>query len=605
MIFIGILKSKKNWHSDFHSKDFLGFLKFLKQQKFSYKIIENLEELEKKPVFLILPSVQLLNKQEISAIYKYVASGGNLIATFNTSLQKEFQLKEIFGCSFKRKIKNLLDLQLDEKNSILKLSNYVCYDKNGKIVLRVPGLEIENNSGEIIANLLNENDKVSGSGIIFTKFKSGSCFYFSMPIGMALNNFTYTNKKEFIFTYGFPKINHFFILFFKKIRAKLEKKDNFLVFIDFIEKIFTKKIGYEYVKMETFYNSMKMRISEYVVENLLKDIAKFIFNQVQIPQINIWYWPENKRIAFAQRIDVDTLDIVDHYQELIDLCKKYKIKLSLFLNIFVLFDDKKKLAKNISILEFIKNHNHLIGTHGTSDKISHELYGTSINKISPKCIKNMLEQSKFYLKKFLNIECKIFAPPEENANEKVFEMAIKSNFKAISSGNIGCDGFPYFCLGAKKEYKLLNIPNSIADFYEEANLPLDFYQNAILKKWHTGGFSCLYFHPDYFKSHKQNIVKLWEYVNSLKMVWKTDLDEITEWWQKRDQIEFDYEIEDNTISIKTNLIKINTDFPISFAIYPKKNYKIKINGKEVENKEDLDFIDTTLVWEKSLEKNEK
>ncbi|MFH1612672.1 MAG: hypothetical protein ABIB46_02905, partial [bacterium] len=134
MIFISIFKSKKNWHSIFHRKDFLGFLKFLKQQKFSYKIIENLEDLKEKPVFFILPSVQLLNEQEIFAINNYLASGVNIISTFYSSLEKEFQLEEIIGCSFKRKIKGLCNLQLDKNSSILKLSNYACYDKNGKVV---------------------------------------------------------------------------------------------------------------------------------------------------------------------------------------------------------------------------------------------------------------------------------------------------------------------------------------------------------------------------------------------------------------------------------------------------------------------------------------
>ncbi|MFH1612680.1 MAG: DUF2334 domain-containing protein, partial [bacterium] len=317
----------------------------------------------------------------------------------------------------------------------------------------------------------------------------------------------------------------------------------------------------------------------------------------QIPQINIWYWPENKRIAFAQRIDVDTLDILNHYQELIDFCEKYKIKMSLFLNIFVLFYDKKKLDKIIPMLKFIKKHDHLIGIHGVTKELSHELWGCSINKLSKKNIKNMLEESIQSLKKFLNIECKSFSPPEENANERVFEMSVKSKLNTISCGNIGCDGLPYFCIGSKKEYKLLNIPNSIADLYEEANLPLDFYKNAILKKWNTGGFSCLYFHPDYFENYKQNIVELWEYVDNLEMVWKANFNEITEWWKKRDKIEFNYKIEDNTIYINTN-----NNFSVSFAIYQnEKDYKIKINGKEIQNqnKEKIDFINTTLVWEKN------
>lgn len=556
MIFIGLFQSKTK--NRVGKKDFLGFYKFLRQQKFSYKILEDFNDIKKnKPSLLILPSIKSIKKEDWKILEDYVSAGGNLIASFET-----FN-KNLFGCSVSDKKMKICDLKIGDE---LKQTQTVLYDINGKLPVRIPGLIVKNQNSRELASLLDEKDQIKGAGIVLHNFNQGKIFYFAVPIGMSLNNFTYGEKREFFVK--FPKLHHRLIIFFRKLKHRIK-------FTTFIKKLITYPVGYEYTNVKTKYRTLTMKTSEFLIETLLKEIINKCFDN--IPLINIGYWPNNKKATYIQRIDVDGLEILNHYKILDELCKKYKIKLSLFCNTSVLFYDKKNFDEVNVMLKFLKEHNHQIGTHGVTQKISHSLWETSINKLNKKDIENMFKESISYLNQILaNEKYFDFATPYENANEKVFEVCEKLGIKSISSGNIGCDGLPYFCIGSKKEYNLLHIPNSVADLYEDHKLPLDFFKEMIANKIKNNSLICLYFHPDYFEKHKDDINNLWQLVSS-DDIWRPTFEELREWWYKRDKISFEYSFINNIIFIT---IQNNNDTPISFTLnLSKKSIIIDIEKK--------------------------
>ncbi len=166
-------------------EEFLGFYDMLFKLQILFDVIveENFKDLEKYKL-IILPNAACLSEENLNKIKEFVRKGGNLIATFETTLYDEngerlsgFGLEEVFGVKFLNKIFGPMKW------------DYLYFDGNfipsPEYGIRV---EAKNSSINFCEKLKGRYDKfppeiTSLPFLVENKYEKGKCFYFAGTFG--------------------------------------------------------------------------------------------------------------------------------------------------------------------------------------------------------------------------------------------------------------------------------------------------------------------------------------------------------------------------------------------------------------------------------------
>jgi len=151
--------------------EFLGYFEVLLNSNNAFDMIgtRHLEDGSlNKYKLLVLPGAACLSKNEVKCLREYVAAGGKIIASYNTSLfdsygkeLKDFALNDVFGCSYKTRIPQN-DYLLREKYQQLRnkeleygFLQHCSFDEEvAGYALPIPLITVKNNNAKPRAKIL-------------------------------------------------------------------------------------------------------------------------------------------------------------------------------------------------------------------------------------------------------------------------------------------------------------------------------------------------------------------------------------------------------------------------------------------------------------------
>jgi len=191
-------------------KEFMGYYEGLVRAQVPFDVIdeENLKDLQKYQL-LILPNSTCLSEGSVEYLSDFVEKGGNLVASFETSLYNEygerkdnFQLNKLFGVDFAGQIFGPMRWDYVALSDSLPFGNRTTVRGINKKFLPAPtyGIEIKLTSGaspvffcEKLVNRYEGDPKISSKPFLVTnQFGKGKVIYLAGTFGLDL------------YTYHFP-----------------------------------------------------------------------------------------------------------------------------------------------------------------------------------------------------------------------------------------------------------------------------------------------------------------------------------------------------------------------------------------------------------------
>ena len=154
---------------------------------------------------VILPSIACTSAAQDAALRDYVADGGTLLVSGNTSLQDENGIyRETFGLA------DLIGLDMAPKKPLTKGDHLFRWLENGTDV-PVPSYAIrvtprKNAQLQVLANIV-RNDTVIGPALTVNHTGEGACFYLASPLGTINRETETTPGKKWTFQRNDPAAN--------------------------------------------------------------------------------------------------------------------------------------------------------------------------------------------------------------------------------------------------------------------------------------------------------------------------------------------------------------------------------------------------------------
>lgn len=188
------------------TQEFEGFYEGLVRSQVPFDVIdeENLKNLSQYQL-LILPNAACLSQEDINNISEFVANGGNIVASFESSLyneygerQDDFQLNNVFGIKFTGNIFGPMDWDYLSYSTEL---NSLFLDNITKKYIPAPtyGIKIKTTTSQI---LLNFCEKLKGCYehtpeismqpfMVINQYGKGKSIYLAGTFGITFRNFRF------------------------------------------------------------------------------------------------------------------------------------------------------------------------------------------------------------------------------------------------------------------------------------------------------------------------------------------------------------------------------------------------------------------------------
>ncbi|OYD15487.1 hypothetical protein CH333_05570 [candidate division WOR-3 bacterium JGI_Cruoil_03_44_89] len=253
-----------------------------------------------------------------------------------------------------------------------------------------------------------------------------------------------------------------------------------------------------------------------------------LFCRKGIPYVHKWYYPKGESL-FALRIDTDfsTAREVLNLQESL---QNMGFRATFFLNVLVLKND----------LHDILNGNHSFGIHC----YRHTVYpDRKRNYENIKMAKKLVENE--------GVRPKGFAAPYGIWHKKLSEILGELGFSYSSEFSYSYDDLPFF---PDHKTNILQIPihpicmQRLFMSRHTKKGVRDYFTSLIDRNSLMGEPTIIYGHPDVLAKNLDTLKEIIDYAREKEGVWFTDMDEIDDWWRKRESMQLSAIVDGNTMS---------------------------------------------------------
>ncbi|MBI4708372.1 MAG: polysaccharide deacetylase family protein [Candidatus Omnitrophica bacterium] len=243
----------------------------------------------------------------------------------------------------------------------------------------------------------------------------------------------------------------------------------------------------------------------------------------ELPFVWVWYYPKSYSSVFNLRFDLDE-DTEDDLFKTAEVSAEYKDCTTWFVCGYSFEKKSYKIMDMIRSGYDIESHGYYHHTY--KDARQNEL--------------NFKKQSE-YLKQF-NLAPDGFAAPKGFWNPGLQDILEKRRFLYSSEFSFDYDNFPLFPYINGKFSKVLQIPVhpvcwglfSDANIHDHAAIT-DYFKNVMKIKFESSLPILLYAHPNEARKRDPRLLlEIYEYMSSLKGVWRQTLSGFAKWWKKRD-----------------------------------------------------------------------
>jgi hypothetical protein len=272
----------------------------------------------------------------------------------------------------------------------------------------------------------------------------------------------------------------------------------------------------------------RQKVRRTVVECIRK-----LFARKGVPYIHKWYYPKGRSL-FALRIDTD-FSTPKEVRSLQGSLTKMKFRATFFLNVRVLKNDLHNIIEG----------DHSFGIHC----YNHTVYpDRKRNYDNIKMAKELVENEGMRLKGF--------AAPYGIWHKGLSEILEELGFSYSSEFSYSYDGFPLF---PNHKRNLLQIP--IHPICME-RLFMSRHTKEGIKNYFTsltdrnslaGEPTIIYGHPGVLIENLDVLKEIVDYAREKDGIWTTDMDEIDDWWRKRESTQLSSIMDGNKISFGENI----------------------------------------------------
>jgi len=187
-------------------KEFAGFYQSLHQQQIVFDVIDEgrMEKLSRYKV-VIMPNIACLTEKTAVLIAEYVKNGGNIIASFETSLYDEksvrladFRLAELFGVKFTDRTLGPMKWDyisvIAEKDSFLSelnINKFIPAPEYGISVEQIKGKRLSCFYRQLKGRYDNVPEISGNPFLIENQFGKGKVYYFAGTFGTAIHEYNF------------------------------------------------------------------------------------------------------------------------------------------------------------------------------------------------------------------------------------------------------------------------------------------------------------------------------------------------------------------------------------------------------------------------------
>ncbi|MEA3432119.1 MAG: polysaccharide deacetylase family protein [candidate division WOR-3 bacterium] len=274
-------------------------------------------------------------------------------------------------------------------------------------------------------------------------------------------------------------------------------------------------------------------ISKAKARRTVVECIRELFARKGIPYIHKWYYPKGRSL-FALRVDTDFAP-AEKVVSLETSLQKINLKATFFLDVRVL---KNHLSP---ILEG----NHSFGIHC----YNHTVYpDRKRNYENIKTAKELVEKEGMRLKGF--------AAPYGIWRREFPEILEELGFSYSSEFSYSYDDFPFF---PDRKRNLLQIPvhpiciESLLMSKHTKEGVRNYFTSLIERNSLMGEPTIIYSHPDALVENFDILKKIVNYAREKGDIWIIDMDEIDEWWRRRESIHLSAIMEGDIIKFKEKI----------------------------------------------------
>ena len=308
------------------------------------------------------------------------------------------------------------------------------------------------------------------------------------------------------------------------------------------------------------------KVSKSKIRQIIRISLEYLFNVRNLPFIQSWYFPKDWKNLFIFRIDTDFCTI-DDAKELYEICKRNQITATWFLD-----------TESEEKLQFFRDmENQELALHCERHIVFNNYEKNYNNLKSAKC---KLEAE--------GIHPVGFAAPFGDWNPELGKTIQELDFEYSSEFVLDYDDLPFFPFFNNKFSKVLQIPihpisiGRLRRSHFSKEEMLKYYLNLIEEKINLNEPIIIYHHPHH--EHFEVINEIFKYINK-QGINNFSIQEYASWWEKRSNIQYNLDFEDNKIKITQK----NPDTDIFIKIKTKTGFTIYKAQKEIVLDE-LNFI---------------
>lgn len=315
------------------------------------------------------------------------------------------------------------------------------------------------------------------------------------------------------------------------------------------------------------------QIDKGLIAELLKEILKMVFKDLDIPWIQVNYYPEKASSVFLFRMDLDGDDTGENIKKVADICSKHQIKGTFYANENLL----SKNSENINQLQYLKISGHDIGNHCNIHNVFDDYERNKDN------IQNCAD----WLKKE-GIEPVGFVAPRGIWNPSLDKAIEDCGYGYSSDFGVNFNDLPYRPYYQGKFSKVLQIPVNPycvgrAEIYKkEKDLPnltddevFEYYKECIQYAVSSGGngFIFMYGHPHGLGKRHELIDRIFNLIDSMNCK-KMSVQEFYGWWTYREKVSY-------SLIEKDGKYQLSTEYPEELFTF-NKNIVLRRKGEKSE-----------------------